>query len=407
MESESWNSSDAPYQVTINASISRTGYHISGYTSGSSNGSAWSGASWSGTTFTFQITSATSGTFITHIKVLWAKDTTTYTKVGAPGGVRVGTSTSYNSNSASNYNVKVPNGSFYVTWTAGSNGTNNNVVGYTRRIIRNSNSSVVSDSAKDINSTTTFYHLSNNWGSGSAGSVYKAQVKTRGSVSGYDSDWKTSTNTITFYESSVTYTACAAPTEVRVGNSTTHANNSTTYSTTAPNPGAFYITWNAGTAGNNNPIKGYRRKVQNRSISSSVWTADTNSSTRYSYSNNWNATAVGYTYDCTVMTLGSISGYDSSYSTAKGTVTFESSSSSGNNLIANPNGGNWSGSTSNRTYTNNAWTHQEIEPPTRTNYEIAGWYYDSTKTSYIDYGTERSVNYNIKITLWTDATTYN
>ena len=322
---------------------------------------------------------------------------------GAPGGVRVGTSSSYSSNTASNYNVKAPNpGSFYITWTAGSAGTNNSISGYRRRVIYSSNNGVVSGTTVDISGTGTLYSKSTGWST--SGNVYKAEVCTLGAA-GVNSGYTRSTNTITLTSSSVTYTACTAPTQVRVGASTTHANNSTTYSTTTPSPGAFYITWNAGGAGTNNPITGYRRKVQNTSISSSVWTADTNASTRYSYSSGWNASAVNYTYECTVMTLGSVSGYDSAYSTAKGTVTF-TSSSSGYTLTANPNGGNWGGSTSNKTYTNSTWTHQEIEPPTKTNYEVAGWYFDSTKTNCVSYGTGRSVQGNFRIYFWTDATTY-
>lgn len=321
---------------------------------------------------------------------------------GAPGGVRVGTSSSYSSNTASNYNVSAPNpGSFYITWTAGSAGTNNSISGYRRRVIYSSNNGVVSSTTVDISGTGTLYSKSTGWST--SGNVYKAEVCTLGAA-GVNSGYTRSTNTITLTSSSISYTACTAPTQVRVGSSTTHANNSTTYSTTTPSPGAFYITWNAGGAGTNNPITGYRRKVQNTSISSSYWTADTNASTRYSYSSGWNASAAGYTYRCTVMTLGSVSGYDSAYSSAYGDVTF-TASSSGYTLTADGNGGTW-GSSTTKDYTNAAWTHQEIEPPAQTNYEVAGWYYNSTQTSYIDYGTARSLNANYVITFWTDATTY-
>lgn len=390
------------YYVTINltGSVYRSGYTFNGYSYANLSGvqSSYS----TSTSITFKcFVHPNQGTYEpAYISYNW-KSSGVGTP-GAPGGVRVGTSSSYDSNTASNYNVKAPNpGSFYITWTAGSAGTNNSISGYRRRVIYSSNNNVVSSTTVDVGSSVR-YSKSTGWAT--SGNVYKAEVCTLGAA-GVNSSYKRSTNTITLTSSSITYTACTAPTQVRVGSSSTHANNSTTYSTGAPSPGSFYITWNAGGAGTNNAISGYRRKVQNTSISSSYWTADTNASTRYSLSSGWNASAVNYTYECTVMTLGSVSGYDSAYSTAKGTVTF-TSQSSGYTLTANPNGGNWGGSTSNKTYTDSTWTHQEIEEPTKTNYEVAGWYYDSTKTSYINYGTGRAVQGNMRIYFWTDASTY-
>ena len=124
---------------------------------------------------------------------------TSYSAPGAPSGVRVGSSTSYGSNTNSNTNVSWTGSSsdFYITWPAGTPGTNNPITGYQRRVIYASDNSVVNQTTA---TTTSLYSRSYDYSSGMKNIPLKGQVRTVGTAStGYTySNWVTSTNTITF-----------------------------------------------------------------------------------------------------------------------------------------------------------------------------------------------------------------
>lgn len=399
---DTWNSS-YNYQIAVTKiSITRSGYHISGFESDSNNSVAHGPATYDGTTLSVIVNAPSSSSKICHLKVLWASDGGT--APGGPGGVRIGASSSYSSNSTSAYAVNISSpGGFYITWTAGSAGTGNAVSGYERRVIRASDNSVISGTTQSINSTSTLYSWSSGYANSLVGVPLKAQVRTKGS-GGLYSSWVTSANTITFTQT--TTTAPGAPSGVRVGTSSSYSSNSASnYNIGAPSPGEFYITWTAGSNGTNNAIAGYRRRVirvSNNEVVSGT-TSDINStSTFYNKSTSWLASAVGQSYKAQVQTLGSVSGVDSNWVTSSNTITFTSSTASGHTLTANANGGS-----PNRTYTGSAFTHQSIESPTRANYGLYGWYFDSTASNCLDYGTSRAITgSNIKITFWTDATTY-
>lgn len=283
-----------------------------------------------------------------------------------------------------------------------------------------------------VTSTKTFYS-NNRWNSSSAGWVelyctyYKSGYTFSGisTVTGNNASgvtltsWSNNTLKISFTGlqsggclsiklnwtasggGGTTYTACTAPSNVYVGASSSAT--STTYTCTVPDPGQWYINWTAGGPGTNNPISGYRRRVKGQTTSAD-YTYDVGASARSNVTSGWGASAAGYKYDCTVMTLGSVSGYNSAYSTAKGVVTCSAGSSSGYTLTCDTNGGSPSGGYS---YTKSEWTHQTIETPTRSHYNFGGWYFNSNASNYLNYGTGRAVTgSNMRITFWTDATTY-
>lgn len=204
-----------------------------------------------------------------------------------------------------------------------------------------------------------------------------------------------------------TYTRVGAPGDVRVGTSSSYSSNtSSNYNVGAPSPGEFYITWTAGSAGTNNAIHGYRRRVIRTSGNAVVdgTTKDINgTSTLYDKTTSWLASAVGNSYKGEVMTLGSVSGYDStSYTRSTNTVTF-TASSTGHTLTANTNGGSPSAGYS---YTAATGTKQTIETPTRTNYDFKGWYFNSTTSDGLNYGPAPGTTTSFRIRFWTYATSY-
>lgn len=253
-----WSSS---YTYTINVTkitITKSGYHVSGFTSGSNNTVAWGSASYDGTNVSVIVNAPSSSSNICHLKVQWTADSGT--APGGPGGVRIGASSTYSSNSTSAYSVNISSpGGFYITWTAGSAGTNNAISGYERRMIRASDSTVISSTTVTVNGTSTLYSWSSGYSNSMVGVAMKAQVRTIGS-GGLYSSWITSANTITFTQT--TTTAPGAPGGVRVGTSSAYSSNTASnYNIGNPTPGEFYITWTAGSAGTNNAIAGYQRRM--------------------------------------------------------------------------------------------------------------------------------------------------
>lgn len=205
--------------------------------------------------------------------------------------------------------------------------------------------------------------------------------------------------------STTTYTKCIAPTVVKVGASTSYTANSSVYNTTAPTPGQFYITWNAGTAGENMSIAGYTRRVEN-TLGGNVYTADTTSGVRYSLSNNWTTAAVGYSYKCQVKTRSSVSStYDSDYSSSYGTVIFSASAVT-STLVLDPEGGSIEGSTSNKTINITLGNLLDLPVPIREGYNFKGWYYNSNATNYMNLGTYYMNAGSFSVSFWSYADSY-
>lgn len=157
--------------------------------------------SWDNYKLRFSFTSMVNGGIVA-LKFTWQDSGgggTSYSAPGAPSGVRVGSSTSYSSNTDSNTNVSWTGSSsdFYITWPAGTPGTNNPITGYQRRVIYASDNSVVNQTTA---TTTSLYSRSYDYSSGMKNIPLKGQVRTVGTAStGYTySNWVTSTNTITF-----------------------------------------------------------------------------------------------------------------------------------------------------------------------------------------------------------------
>lgn len=214
------------------------------------------------------------------------------------------------------------------------------------------------------------------------------------------------TGTVYWVNSSpgTTITKNSAPSSVRVGDSTTHANNYTSYTkkwTSSTN--TFYITWNAGTAGQNNAISGYRRWVVN-TLGGTDYTADTNASTYYNKSYDWGSGAQGFTYQCKVKTLSSKgSSYDSDYSTATAYFKWADATATSRTLTLNANGGSVSPTSKSAA----AGTEVDLPTPTRAGYNFLGWYYNLTGSNYINYGTFYQTTQSIRLTFWTYCSDYN
>lgn len=206
---------------------------------------------------------------------------------------------------------------------------------------------------------------------------------------------------------STTYTKCLAPTIVRVGANSGNDGyrlNQAVYNTTAPTPGQFYITWNAGSAGTGTSISGYTRRAQN-TLGGTPYTETTSSSVRYDRSYNWTTTAVGYSYKCDVKTLSSVSGYDSDWSTSYGTVVF-SASAVNSTLKLDPNGGKINNSTSVYSLPITLGQQLDLPVPTRKGYIFNGWYYNSTSSDYMDLGSYFLNQGSFNVSFWTYASTY-
>ncbi len=103
------------------------------------------------------------------------------------------------------------------------------------------------------------------------------------------------------------YTSCSAPTSVSVGTSIQKPGGTVT------------LTWSGATAGTNNAIKGYKIYYTSAASSTAPTTSSTcidlssNTSTSYSFSVPSNATRGNY-YTFKVLTIGTVSGYNSSIS---------------------------------------------------------------------------------------------
>lgn len=203
------------------------------------------------------------------------------------------------------------------------------------------------------------------------------------------------------YWTNTTYTSCAPPTIVRVGPNTSYSSNYQTYNTTAPTPGEFYITWNAGSLGNIGSISGYERKVDGSAYGGSTYTATTAANVYYNRSYNWTASAVGLTYKCTVRTLNSNTSYHSPWSTAYGNVVFSASATS-RTMTFNPN----SGTVSPTSATALEGNVVNIPRPTRLGYDFKGWYFNSTTSNCLDYGTIHNYTSSFSVSFWTYASTY-
>lgn len=389
-----------PLTFVIKAKITRTNYTISGWSNGASN-NASSTISYNGSVISGTISSNYSTTnLIIHKIPTWSYAGAT--APGAPGGVRVGTSSSYSSNTSSSYSVNIDSpGQFYITWTAGSAGTNNAISGYQRRMIRTSDSGVVSGTAVTVSGTSTLYSLSSGYGDNMVGVTMKAQVCTLGAA-GINSGWTTSSNTIVFTKT--TQTAPGAPGGVRVGTSSDYSSNTASnYNVGNPTPGEFYITWTAGSAGTNNAIAGYQRRMVRSSNGQEVsGTASSmlSSSARYHKSAGYSTSMNGVAMKGEVRTIGSVSGLDSNWTRSTNTITF-TAASSGYTLTCNANGGS-----PDRSYTNTAGTKQTIDPPTRSGYNLKGWYFNSSTTNGLNYGAAPGTTTSFRVRFWTYASTY-
>ena len=114
----------------------------------------------------------------------------------------------------------------------------------------------------------------------------------------------TNNPTITY---TLAYTSCSAPTSVSVGTSIQKPGGTVT------------LSWSGATAGTNNAIKGYKIYYTSAASSTAPTTSSTcidlssNTSTSYSFSVPSNATRKNY-YTFKVLTVGTVSGYNSSIS---------------------------------------------------------------------------------------------
>jgi hypothetical protein len=132
--------------------------------------------------------------------------------------------------------------SVLLSWSGATGGTNNSITGY--KIYRSTTSggtySALTANTRDVSTSESSgsYSVTS---PDTYDNSYFYKVKTIGSVTGYDSDLSTVYAQIT----STLTTACVASTEISP-------------STTTPEPNSLVtITWNAGTAGDNNSITGY------------------------------------------------------------------------------------------------------------------------------------------------------
>lgn len=129
-----------------------------------------------------------------------------------------------------------------VSWSGAISGTNNTISGYKIYLSTSSGGtySGLTTNTRDVitSESSGSYTVTS---PSAYGDSYFYKVKTIGSATGYDSDLSTAYAQVT----STLTTACVAPTEITPSNAAPEPNSAVT------------ITWNAGTAGDNNAISGY------------------------------------------------------------------------------------------------------------------------------------------------------
>lgn len=183
-------------------------------------------------------------------------------------------------------------GTAVINWSGARAGTNNPISGY--EIYRSSGSSyslLTTVSSSSTSGTLTVNAPSN------MGDWYYYKVKTLGTISGYDSGLSSNYASIC----AKTITACSAPSTIKVSAATIDSGNSTT------------LSWSGAAAGTNNAITGYEIYYSNNntdfSLKSSYKTTGTSGSLTITHTSSNDAT-VYYK----VKTIGTVSGYDSGYS---------------------------------------------------------------------------------------------
>lgn len=200
-----------------------------------------------------------------------------------------------------------------LSWSGATGGTNNTITGY--KIYRSTTSggtyTELTTNTRDVTTSESSGSF-NVTSPDTYGNSYYYKVKTIGSVSGYDSDLSTAYAGVT----STLTTACVAPTSISPSTETPEPNSAVT------------ITWNAGTAGDNNSITGYLL-YRDTTVGGAFTTlmADTDSSTLsaivYSSINE------GGVYYYRVKTKGSAgTSYYSPLSTVYATITSTSADTS-------------------------------------------------------------------------------
>ena len=203
--------------------------------------------------------------------------------------------------------------SVLLSWSGAAGGTNNAISGY--KIYRATTSggtySALTVNVRDV-STSESSGSYNVTSPDTYDSSYFYKIKTIGSVTGYDSDLSTVYAQVT----STLTTACVAPTEISPNTSTPEPNSQVT------------ITWNAGTAGDNNSIIGYLLYRDTTSTGSfSTLVAETASSTLST--SVYSSINEGGIYYYRVKTKGSAGeSFYSPLSTAYAQITSTKSSSS-------------------------------------------------------------------------------
>lgn len=199
-----------------------------------------------------------------------------------------------------------------------------------------------------------------------------------------------------------TPTATASPpTSVRVGGSSTHSSNAAVYNTAASdsNKGKFYITWTNTGSVTNQTKRGYQRRADGSAYGGSVYIVpDSYTTNLYSLSDGWGSGAVGKTYKCQVRTVGS--SVTSNWSSSYGSVKF-SAAVTNRTITGNANGGS-----PNRSKTAAEGTAVEMAAPLRRGYQFGGWYFNSTASNCLDYGTIHNYTSSFTVSFWTYASTY-
>lgn len=204
-----------------------------------------------------------------------------YTACGAPSSVTVGTST------------PAAGGSTTLSWSGASAGTLNPITKYE---IYRATSATGTYSLLDTVTTSSTSGSLKVTAPSSMGSSYYYKVKTIGTVSGYDSGYSGYVGI-----TAKTITKCSAPTAVSLSPTAIDKGGSTT------------LTWSGAKAGTNNAITAYQiyRSTDNSSftLDQTYQTSATSGSLKLTLS-----PSADTTYYYKIITVGSVSGYNSGYS---------------------------------------------------------------------------------------------
>ena len=201
-----------------------------------------------------------------------------YTACSAPTSVTVSTST------------PAAGGTTTLSWSGAKAGTLNAITGY--EIYRATSSGGSYTLLESVSTSATSGSLKVT-APATMGSSYYYKVKTIGTVSGYDSGLSSAVGI-----TAKTITACSAPTAL-------------TLAATADAGTAFTLSWSGATAGTNNAITKYEiyRSTDDKNYTSAYTSTTTSTSITLNPTNDT-------TYYFKVKTIGTVSGYDSDYSSA-------------------------------------------------------------------------------------------